>query len=138
MSSLLPCEWKRRFVRIIFSKSQEAAIDNAKARLYASSSHEVFDRLSDAAVQDAIQCQTSISAVAAPFEHGILRTNAHIPTPQDMQSPYQAAPSWPSGEVAVDNADEFLNLLYDRQYLNGSDMDLSQDWLGPLDAHGVP
>lgn len=92
--------------------------------------HEVFDRLSDGALVDAIHYD--LTAKNASSIYSSLRSEV----PNGL--------NWSNGEVSgsyspqLTGDNEFMSCFddlqrfYDDQYLNDSAMDLSQDWLGSL------
>lgn len=106
-------------------------------------SHEVFDRLSDAVIADAMQCNAGQRPVAS-LELAALRTNESTSDPCNPPSPSRHTLSWADAEVHSNDTswmttdNEFMSCfddlqrLYDDQYLNNTAMDLSQDWLGSL------
>ena len=123
--------------------------------------HEVFDRLSDAVLADAIKLQTSSQASqqAPPVAHATFdfaNDNRHERPTNSTYSAYLHGPGsatqsnavYPNSlhlsPLAVDN--EFLHCfddlqqLYNQQQLEDPVMHLSQDWLaylgGPFESNG--
>jgi len=127
--------------------------------------HEVFDRLSDAILADAIKLQTAssfaqqLSPISGSPATAVSQYDTHVTLPQPGFQQYQTMPSpsqiayWNSAPpnaayssavnpspLAVDN--EFMHCfddiqqLHSQQQLEDPIMHLSQDWMGYLGGQG--